>query len=127
MTKYWVIVASKDHVLAGMAGGFCQACHGKKGPLLRMQPGDWEEFTALGRVAGTQVVQHQVSPGFLPYRREIAFQPVRPVSIKPILAELTFIKDPKRWGYPFRQGFFEISKLDFTLLAGKMLLAPVVQ
>jgi hypothetical protein len=28
-TLYWIGVALKDHVLKGVAGGFCQLCHGK--------------------------------------------------------------------------------------------------
>lgn len=32
--KYFVIVASKDHVMRGKREGFCQACHGKKAPLV---------------------------------------------------------------------------------------------
>ena len=40
MTRYWLGVASKDHVQIGVEGGFCQLCHGKKTPLTRMQRGD---------------------------------------------------------------------------------------
>ncbi len=39
--RYWVGVASRDHVLLGVAGGFCQVCHGKQAPLARMKQGDW--------------------------------------------------------------------------------------
>jgi hypothetical protein len=28
-TKYWIIVASKDHVQRGIKEGIAQACHGK--------------------------------------------------------------------------------------------------
>jgi hypothetical protein len=41
MTRYWIAVASREHVLKGVAGGFCQACHGKRTPLALMMPGDW--------------------------------------------------------------------------------------
>ena len=41
VTKYWVGTVSKEHVLVGVKGGFCQVCHGKKGPLARMKEGDW--------------------------------------------------------------------------------------
>ena len=27
MTRYWIAVESREHVLKGVAGGFCQACH----------------------------------------------------------------------------------------------------
>ena len=40
MRSYWVGVASREHVLAAVSGGFCQLNHGKQAPLKRMQPGD---------------------------------------------------------------------------------------
>jgi len=39
--KFWIGVASKDHVLRGIDGGFCQLCHGSAQPLKRMSVGDW--------------------------------------------------------------------------------------
>ena len=40
-TKYWIIVASKDHVKNGISAGIAQACHGKSSPLKRMKKGDY--------------------------------------------------------------------------------------
>ncbi|MCB1406453.1 MAG: EVE domain-containing protein, partial [Rhodobacteraceae bacterium] len=40
MTRNWVAVASADHVAIGRRDGFMQVCHGKPGPLSRVQPGD---------------------------------------------------------------------------------------
>ncbi len=31
--KYWIGTVSQEHVLRGVAGGFCQVCHGKAAPL----------------------------------------------------------------------------------------------
>lgn len=39
--KFWIGVASKDHVDLGIQVGFAQVCHGKKAPLNRMAVGDW--------------------------------------------------------------------------------------
>ncbi|MCU4670958.1 EVE domain-containing protein, partial [Bacillus paralicheniformis] len=39
--RYWIGVASRDHVLKGVSGGFAQLCHGKEAPLKRMNPDDW--------------------------------------------------------------------------------------
>lgn len=80
MTKYWVIVASKDHVLKGVKEGFCQACHGKKAPLARMKERDWvvfysskkefgksetlQTFTAIGQVKDDNVYEFQMSGTF---------------------------------------------------------------
>ena len=40
MTKYWIGVASRDRARMGMAGGFCQLCHGKAAPMRRLKSGD---------------------------------------------------------------------------------------
>lgn len=96
--RYWLGVASKDHVALGVAGGFCQLCHGKKAPLQRMRRGDHilyyspkQEFrscrpcqaiTACGVVTGDEVYQYEMFPGFVPYRRDIEWQtPVREVPL----------------------------------------------
>ncbi|MHA4915566.1 EVE domain-containing protein, partial [Enterococcus faecium] len=39
--NYWIGVASRDHIARGVAGGFCQLCHGKAQALKRMKKGDW--------------------------------------------------------------------------------------
>ena len=36
--RYWIAVASADHVARGVAGGFMQVCHGKRAPLARIRP-----------------------------------------------------------------------------------------
>lgn len=41
MTRYWIGVASREHVQRGITEGICQVCHGKAGPLKFMSPGDW--------------------------------------------------------------------------------------
>ncbi len=65
-SRYWIGVASRDHVLRGVEGGFCQVCHGKSNPLKRLTPNDWmiyysprteinggdtvQAFTAIGQI-----------------------------------------------------------------------------
>ena len=77
-TKYWIIVASKDHVKNGIAQGIAQACHGKSSPLKRMKQGDYiiyysgkqvmnkpgkcQEFTAIGRVKDDEEYSFQMTP-----------------------------------------------------------------
>lgn len=39
--KYWIIVASKDHVKNGIAEGIAQTCHGKAAPLKRIKKEDY--------------------------------------------------------------------------------------
>jgi predicted RNA-binding protein len=136
-TNYWIGVASKDHVQIGLANGICQLCHGKAQPLRRMSVGDWliyyspkerfeeaapyQKFTAIGEVVGSKVYQFEMFPGFIPYRRDIRFLPAEDVPIRPLLGQLSFIKDKTRWGAAFRFGYLKIPKADFELIASQML------
>lgn len=135
--KYWIIVASKDHVKNGVSNGIAQACHGKASPLKRMKKGDFiiyysgkqtmgtlekcQEFTAIGKVIDDEVYHYQVSDDFCPSRRNIEFYDCENVSIIPLIDDLEFIQNKKSWGYPFRFGFFEINEHDFTVISSKML------
>jgi predicted RNA-binding protein len=135
--RFWVGVASKDHVSCGMAGGFCQLCHGKAEALKRMGVGDWivyyspkeefegsvscQKFTAIGEVVGSEIYQVKMPPGFLPHRRDIHFLEAKEVSIRPLIEKLSFIKDKNKWGYAFRFGHLEIATADFELIAREML------
>ena len=135
--RYWIGVASKDHVSRGVAGGFCQLGHGKAQPLKRMSVGDWiiyyspkelfaaatpcQKFTAIGEVVGAEVYQFEMSPGFVPHRRDIRFLKANDAPIRPLIEQLSFIKDKNNWGYIFRFGHLEIPKSDFDLIASMML------
>ncbi|MEA5426603.1 EVE domain-containing protein [Arcicella lustrica] len=137
-TKYWIIVASKDHVKNGIAEGITQACHGKTSPLRRMKKGDYilyysgkmvlgkdekcQEFTAIGQVKDDEVYQFQMSPDFCPSRRNIEFFSHQDLSILPLINDLEFIQNKKSWGYPFRFGILEINEKDFQLISSKMLI-----
>ena len=135
--KYWVITASKDHVKKGVSQGVAQACHGKSSPLKRMKKGDFviyysgkqtlgkpekcQEFTALGKVADDEIYQVQVSEDFCPSRRNIQFLSCKDTSILPLINDLQFIQNKKRWGYPFRFGILEVNKHDFDVISSQML------
>lgn len=135
--KYWIIVASKDHVKKGLSEGFAQACHGKIAPLKSMRKGDYiiyysskqvmgkpekcQEFTAIGKVANDNIYTLQVTEDFCPARRDIDFLTCKDTSILPLINDLDFIQNKQSWGYPFRFGFFEINRHDFNLISSKML------
>ncbi|HXU92259.1 MAG TPA: EVE domain-containing protein [Gallionella sp.] len=135
--RYWIGVASKEHVKTGVAGGFSQLCHGKAQPLKRMAVGDGliyysakekfgedapcQQFTAIGVVTGGEVYPFEMFPGFVPFRRDIRFFEARDVSIRPLIARLSFIRDKTHWGYEFRFGHLEITQADFELIAAEML------
>ncbi|MDR3693577.1 EVE domain-containing protein [Mucilaginibacter sp.] len=134
--RYWVVVASKDHIARGIASGFIQANHGKQGPLKRMAINDWvicyspkvayggnelcQAFTAIGQVADDEIYQHKMAEDFIPYRRNIKYHACKDASILPLIEKLDFITNKKSWGYPFRFGFFEIPEHDFKLIKSLM-------
>jgi predicted RNA-binding protein len=135
--KYWIVVASEDHVRRGVRENIIQACHGKATPLQRMRPGDWvvmyspknrfggtqkcQKFTAIGQVADAPVYKQALTADFEPYRRKVNYHPCREVPIQPLVPQLSFILNKQRWGYLFRTGFFEIFAPDFNLLAALLL------
>ena len=137
MSRYWIGVASREHVQLGVAGGFCQLCHGKSGPLKRMTQGDWivyyspterfgeaepcQSFTAIGEVAGNTVYPFEMAHGFVPCRRDVRFFAAAAIPIRPLLDRLSFIKDKRKWGYVFRFGHLEIPLSDFQIIATEML------
>jgi hypothetical protein len=134
--RYWLGVVSRRHVERGVAGGFAQLCHGKRAPLARMQAGDWlvyysprtdmdgghplQAFTAIGRVTGETVYEHRMSEDFVPYRRDVAYVPCRQAPIAPLVSKLSFVRDPKRWGFPLRRGVLPLTAVDFALIARAM-------
>jgi len=134
--QYWVVVASRDHALHGVAEGIVQANHGKPGPLRRMHPGDGvviyapklvfgqpapcQHFVALGEVSDGPVFQANVTADFQPFRRKTSYQPVTEVPIQPLLEQLAFIKNKQHWGYRFRVGCFQIPAADFALIRASL-------
>ncbi len=136
MTKYFLICASRDHVLKGVEGGFAQAGHGRKDLISKLSKGDrivfysskdkfengkpLQKFTALGKVIDEDPYQANATGDFKPYRRNVEFKNVAETDIRPLLEELTFIKNKKKWGFYLISGFREISKEDFNVINNKM-------
>ncbi len=136
MIQYWVAVASREHVLKGVSEGVAQVCHGKKGPLGRMKAGDWlvyyspteqfrgdipcRRFTAIGKVSPQEPYLYEMSPDFIPWRRDVSFQAASEASILPLLGLLSFTRGIRSWGLPFRRGCFKIPQEDFTVISSSM-------
>jgi predicted RNA-binding protein len=134
--KYWIIVASKDHVMIGVKEGICQANHGKAASLKRMKKGDGilfysskekfegnekcQKFTAIGTIKDDEIYPGKMSEGLVPFRRRVDFQKSNEVEIVPMLDSLSFIKNKKAWGYVMRFGFLEIPYSDFIRIANAM-------
>ena len=136
MQNHWLCVASRNHVMRGVAGGFIQVCHGKAGPLRLMKEGDGivyyspteyfgektpcRKFTAIGIVKKEQPYLFQMSEDFCPWRRDVSFLPCKENPIEPFIPHLSFIHNKQRWGFPFRRGCFSIPVDDFRLIASAM-------
>ncbi len=136
MTRYWMGTASRDHVQQGVDHGFAQLCHGKASGLKRMQINDWliyysprlwfeqkepcQAFTAIGQMIDEAGYSVAISETFNPWRRAVRYVPSQDAAIKPLLNQLSFIHNQQRWGYRFRVGHFEISALDFAVIAEAM-------
>ena len=133
---YWVNTISRDHVRLCVEGGFAQAGHGKAFGLERLKADDWlvfyspktslrdgellQAFTAIGRVADDDLYQVEMAPGFTPWRRNVEFVRCDEAPIRPLIDQLTFIKDKHRWGYMFRFGLFKIPQEDFEAIERAM-------
>jgi len=136
VVKHWVSTISRDHVRAGVEGGFTQSGHGKAAGVRRLSAGDWivfyspktnllggeslQAFTAIGRVTDAELYQVEMPEGFVPWRRNVDFLQCGEVPIRPLIEALSFIQDKQHWGYMFRLGLFEIPPEDFEFIKNKM-------
>ena len=134
--SYWVGVASRDHVDNAVAGGFTQLNHGKAAPLQRMRAADGfvfyspriafpdgeplQAFTAIGRVRTGTVYQQPLSAEFRPFRIDVDYLASQPAPIKPLIAQLSFIRSKTHWGAAFRFGYIKVPAGDFALIADAM-------
>jgi len=135
--RNWIAVASAKHVRRGYDLGIMQVCHGKAAPLRRIHAGDrvvyysptvtfrgsdkCQSFTAYGIVRDENVYQADMGGGFLPFRRDVDWQPVHEAPIHPMLDRLDFTRGQRSWGYAFRYGLFAISDHDMDLIADALL------
>lgn len=134
--NYWIGVISKAHAQLGVSGGFIQLNHGKKPPLQKMCAGDYiiiyspreaypdgkvlQHFTAIGRIISEYIYQVEMAPNFKPYRLNVEFLKCHATPIKPLIHNLSFIKNKTRWGAAFRFGHLKIPAEDFKIIAVAM-------
>lgn len=130
-------MVSRDHVQRGVICGFTQANHGKPWALRKMSKDDWlvfyspktkfengevlQTFTALGQIIDDEPYEAEMSPSFHPWRRDVRFEKVHEVPIRPMIQTLDFIENKVQWGYKFRFGVIEISEHDFNMIKKAMI------
>ena len=140
----WVAVASAEHVAVGRAGGFMQVGHGKGAPLKRLHAGDrvayyssvrvfgekaiCQAFTAVGMVRDNLVSQGEMKMAngadFKPFRKDVTWFEAQEVSIRPLLATLSFTAGKTSWGYAFRFGLLKVTAADMDLIEAAMKAVP---
>ena len=136
MARFWVGVASREHVLAAVSGGFCQLNHGKEAPVRRLQMGDsivfysprermqggksLHAFTAAGRILDEVPYQVEQSKDFRPFRRKTEYFKSKDASIHPLLEELSFTKGRSNWGAALRLGIFQMKREDYMKIVVAM-------
>lgn len=132
--KHWIGVASREHVLIGVKGGFAMLNHGKLAPLQRLSPGDGfvyyspktaypagetlKAFTAIGRVGHDAPHQVEMRPGFAPYRRAMDWWDGTETPIAALIDRLVFTQ--ANWGMLARRGLFQIIRDDFYAIRNAM-------
>ena len=79
-----------------------------------------QAFTAIGRVALGEIFQAEPSEGPRPFRRAIEYLPTHDTPIKPLIDDLTFIRNKQHWGAAFRFGFLRVPEEDFARIAAAM-------
>jgi hypothetical protein len=138
--RFWIGIASRDHVERGVVGGFCMFSHGRHEAVKRVAADDWiayysprsemqggeavRAFTAIGRIRQGEPYQALMAPGRNGWRRDVDYCGARPAGIVPLITELSFIKDPAHWGMAFRRGLFQVPRTDFMKIARAMGLDP---
>ena len=134
--RYWIAVVAQDHVEAALTHGFVQLNYGKAEPLARMQPGDGlafysprahfpdgaplQAFTAIGRVGDGPIFEVPPEQPSALFRRSACWLDATPAPIKPLLAELSFIRNKEHWGAAFRFGVVRVPREDFVAIAAAM-------
>lgn len=132
--RFWVGVATADHVAEARAGGFCAVSHGSR-TVERFAEGDGvalyatrasmsssepvQRFMAIGEV-GEGLGWSTERNGRVLRLRPAVWRESLSVEVRPLLPQLSFVADKEKWGMAFRRGRFEIPAQDFALIAEAM-------
>jgi len=86
-----------------------------------------QAFTAIGTVVTGDVYQVEVTPDFRPHRLDVRCVPSTEAQIKPLIGQLSFIRNKSHWGAALRFGLVEVPRSDFALIAERMAAARLVE
>lgn len=134
--SFYLISASRDHVLSARDQAIVQANHGVKAPMQRLRPGDGiafysarhqlkgkdpcQRFTALATVGDGDMYQERMSDTWKPWRRPAVFEEgFKEIEIKEVLSRLQCLGNGRQgWGVYLRRGFIKMSASDWEVLVG---------
>lgn len=132
--RNWIGVVSREHVRIGVKAGFAMLNHGKLGPLIQMNPGDWlvyyspktsyptgatlKAFTAIGTVKDSEPYQEEMLSGTMGFRRDIDWLEARDTPLTELSDALDFTRGS--WGMLARRGLFEITTSDLEIIRDAM-------
>lgn len=134
--RYWINVVSKDHVVAGMAGGFTQA-HGDRAEQLKLlEKGDLiffyspgtlfragellQSFTAVAQITDDAPHAGPPSANANALRRNLRPLPCEEAPLTPLVPQLNFITDKTDWSTSLPRGLVAIAEDDARRIAGAM-------
>jgi hypothetical protein len=110
--KYWIGVAHQMHVEAGKSAGFCAFSHGKESAIKRLSIGDeFIYYAPRDKMEGAD---------FCPFMRPADYEDVRPFPVRPLLEDLSFVRNKQSWGMAFRRSLFDVSESDFTIISNAL-------
>ena len=134
--RFWIAVVPRDRADAAVANGFVELSYGRAEPLARMHPGDGllfysprehfpdgdplHAFTAIGRIADGAIFAAPPPPPAPIFRRGAEWLHATPASIRPLIDDLSFIRNKERWGAAFRFGMLRVPRDDFAAIAKAM-------
>jgi len=137
MPGFYIGVAHRAQAIHAAQEGFVAFSHGRESAVQRLNVGDRviyyapksdfdgepvQAFVAHATVTGDAPCQRAFmgSDGLF-WARDAVFDPVTEVPVRPLIDDLTFVKDKAHWGVAFRQGGFRISREDYERIARALL------
>jgi hypothetical protein len=78
-----------------------------------------QSFKALGQVVDEQVYPHDLGAGWVPFRRDLRYERVRPVPLSALADRLHLTARPN-WGMALRRGHLPLDEHDFQLIAAAL-------
>ena len=138
-SRYFLCAASLDHAKDAMEREICFlgtseaiAADADEGdgvviytPTTEYKSGDpVQQFTAIGRIEGDEIVCDPIPSGELFARRVSYRVSAKRADVRPLLNTLEFVKDAKNWGVYFRNPKREIPEADWCRIAEAMGLSP---